>query len=158
MNTNPGPRHVAGKHRYTSVVDGIALANDFVRSRQSMSEFARSCGVSFSMVRYWSIRARQLSSASEPGLVQVGEMSSTGVIVPVSPPVVSTPAHALPSPSPSPSSSPSSSLPSMAVTKLASSPPTIEVRLPGGVSIAVGAGFSPAVLSQVIACLGGRSC
>jgi len=52
------------------MVDGIALANDFVRSRQSMSEFARQRGVSFSMVRYWSIRARQLSSASEPGLVR----------------------------------------------------------------------------------------
>jgi len=54
------------QHGYTSVVDGFALANDFVRSRQSMSEFARQRGVSFSMVRYWSIRARQLSSASEP--------------------------------------------------------------------------------------------
>jgi hypothetical protein len=147
MNASPGPRHLAGKHRYTSVVDGIALANDFVRSRQSMSEFARQRGVSFNMVRYWSIRARQLSSASEPGLVQVAEVSSTGVIEPVSPPVVSTPAPA-----------PPPSLPSMAVTKPASSSPTIEVRLPGGVSIAVGAGFSPAVLSQVIACLGGRSC
>ena len=150
MNASPGPRHLAGKHRYTSVVDGIALANDFVRSRQSMSEFARQRGVSFSMVRYWSIRARQLSSASEPGLVQVAEVSSTGAIEPVSPPVVSTPVS---TPSPAPPS-----LPSTTVTKLSPSLPTIEVRLPGGVSIAVGAGFSPAVLSQVIACLGGRSC
>jgi len=147
MSTSPSPRHVAGKHRYTSVVDGVALANDFVRSRQSMSEFARQRGVSFSMVRYWSIRARQLSSASEPGLVQVAEVSSTGAIEPVSVQEV---------PGPTPAQPPS--LPSMAVTKLASSSPTIEVRLPGGVSIAVGAGFSPAVLSQVIACLGGRSC
>ena len=152
MSTSPGPCHIAGKHRYTSVVEGIALANDFVRSRQSMSEFARQRGVSFSMVRYWSIRARQLSSASEPGLVQVAEVSSTGVIEPVSLPVVTNPA-------PGPASAPPS-LPSMMVTKPPSpSPsPTIEVRLPGGVSIAVGAGFSPSVLSQVIACLGGRSC
>ena len=62
MNASPVPRHLAGKHRYTSVVDGVALANDFAGSRQSMSEFARQRGVSFSMVRYWSIRARQLSS------------------------------------------------------------------------------------------------
>jgi hypothetical protein len=147
MNASPGPRHLAGKHRYTSVVDGIALANDFVRSRQSMSDFARQRGVSFSMVRYWSIRARQLSSASEPGLVQVAEVSSTGAIEPVSPPVVA-----------SATSAPSPSLPSTTLTKPAPASPTIEVRLPGGVSIAVGAGFSPAVLSQVIACLGGRSC
>ena len=150
MNPSPGPRHLAGKHRYTSVVDGIALANDFVRSRQSMSEFARSRGVSFNMVRYWSIRARQLASASEPGLVQVAEVSSTGALEPVSPPVVSTPAPAPPPALPS--------LPSTTVTKPAPSSLTIEVRLPGGVSIAVGAGFSPTVLSQVIACLGGRSC
>lgn len=146
MSTSPGPRHLVGKHRYTSVVDGIALANDFVRSRQSMSEFARSRGVSFNMVRYWSIRARQLSSASEPDLVQVAEVSSTGAIEPV-----------VPTPEPSPTPSPPPSLPST-VTKPIPSSPTIEVRLPGGVSIAVGAGFSPAVLSQVIACLGGRSC
>ena len=93
---------------------------------------------------------RILSSASEPGLVQVAEVSSTGAIEPVSPPVVSTPVS---TPSPAPPS-----LPSTTVTKLSPSLPTIEVRLPGGVSIAVGAGFSPAVLSQVIACLGGRSC
>ena len=147
MNASPGPRHLAGKHRYTSVVDGIALANDFVRSRQSMSEFARHRGVSFSMVRYWSTRARQLSAASAPGLVQVAEVLSTGAIESVSPSVV-----------PSPDPAPSPSLPSTTVTKPATSSPTIEVRLPGGVSIAVGVGFSPAVLSQVIACLGGRSC
>ena len=140
--------HIAGKHRYTSVVDGIALANDFARSRQTMSEFARQRGVSFSMVRYWSIRARRLASASEPGLIQVAEVSSAGAIEPVSPP-----------PEPTPASSPRPpSLPPMAVMKPASLSPTIEVRLPSGVSIAVGAGFSPAVLSQVIACLGGRSC
>ena len=137
--------HIAGKHRYTSVVDGIALANDFALSRQTMSEFARQRGVSFSMVRYWSIRARRLASASEPSLIQVAEVSSAGAIEPVSPPQEPTPA-----PVPRP--------PSMAVMKPASSSPTIEVRLPSGVSIAVGAGFSPAVLSQVIACLGGRSC
>jgi hypothetical protein len=137
--------HIAGKHRYTSVVDGIALANDFARSRQTMSEFARQRGVSFSMVRYWSTRARRLASASEPGLIQVAEVSSAGVIEPVSPPQEPTPA---PVPRPPP----------MAVMKPASSPPSIEVRLPSGVSIAVGAGFSPTVLSQVIACLGGRSC
>jgi hypothetical protein len=148
MSTSPGPRHIAGKHRYTSVVDGIALANDFARSRQTMSEFARQRGVSFSMVRYWSIRARRLASASEPGLVQVAEVSLAGAIKPVAPPQEPTP---LPAPRPP-------SLPSMAVMKPAPSSPTIEVRLPGGVSIAVGAGFSPAVLSQVIACLGGRPC
>ena len=152
MNTSPVPRHLAGKHRYTSVVDGVALANDFAGSRQSMSEFARQRGVSFSMVRYWSIRARQLSSASEPGFVQVAEVSSTGAIEPVSPPVGPTPA---PVPAPSPPSLPSTVT---VAAKPASSSTTIEVRLPGGVSIAVGVGFSPAVLSQVIACLGGRSC
>ena len=152
MSTSPGPRHVVGKHRYTSVVDGIALANDFARSRQTMSEFARQRGVSFNMVRYWSIRARRLSSASEPGLVQVAEVTAAGVVEPVgasmAPESAPVPAATLPTPM----------LPSPPAPKPAASSATIEVRLPGGVSIAVGAGFSPAVLSQVIACLGGRSC
>ena len=148
MSTSASPRHPAGKHRYTSVVDGIALANDFARSRQTMSEFARHRGVSFNMVRYWSIRARRLASASEPGLVQLAEVSCAGVVEPV-------PAPEVPTPPPAPAQP---SLPSVVIPGRVSASATIEVRLPGGVSIAIGAGFSPTVLSQVIACLGGRSC
>ena len=46
-------------------------------------------------------------------------------------------------------------LPARVVT---ASSPTIEVRLPNGMSIGIGAGFSPEVLAQVIACVGGRPC
>jgi hypothetical protein len=138
MSTAPAA-HPQGKHRYTSVVEGIALANDFTRSRLPMSEFARQRGVSFNMVKYWSTRARQLAAASGPALVEVATMSATGVIEPSRP--------ALPaSPSPAPAVSPMSSATS------------IEVRLPNGVRIGVAAGFSAEVLSQVIACVSGRPC
>jgi hypothetical protein len=138
MSTEP-VAYPQGKHRYTSVVEGIALANDFVRSRLPMSEFARQRGVSFNMVKYWSARARQLAASSEPALVEVGTVSATGVIEPSRP--------ALPAPfCPAPAMSP------MPVAT------SIEVRLANGVRIGVAAGFSAEVLSQVIACVGGRPC
>lgn len=137
------PSHPQGKHRYTSVVEGVALANDFARSRQSMSDFARQRGVSFSMVKYWSARARQLAASSAPELVQVAELTTSGAIVPVLP-RASLPAPVSPMAAPAP--------PTLA------SPPMIEVRLPNGVRIGVGAGFSPQALAEVIACVGGRPC
>lgn len=136
--------HPQGKHRYTSVVQGVALANDFVRSRQSMSDFARQRGVTFSMVKYWSVRARQLAASSSPDLVQVAELTPSGAIEAV------VPRSVLPAPVPAimPPAPPS----------LPSAPPVIEVRLPNGVRIGIGAGFSPQMLAEVIACVGGRTC
>ena len=138
--------HAQGKHRYTSVVEGVALANDFAASRLTMSEFARQRGVSFNMVRYWSSRARQLATASAPALVQVGEISPSGAVasanVPSAPPTVAPDAAV-------------SRLPAVA---LGSAVPAIEVRLPNGVRIGIGAGFSPHVLAQVISCLGAQPC
>lgn len=136
--------HPQGKHRYTSVVEGVALANDFARSRQSMSNFARQRGVSFSMVKYWSARARHLAASSAPDLVQVAELTPSGAIVPVVP-RSALPAPVTPKDAPVPPSLPSA-------------PPMIEVRLPNGVRIGVGAGFSPQALAEVIACVGGRPC
>ncbi|MBA3587090.1 MAG: hypothetical protein H0W41_05565 [Chloroflexi bacterium] len=134
------PPHPQGKHRYTSVVEGFALANDFARSRQSMSDFARQRGVSFSMVKYWSARARQLAASSAPDLVQVAELTTSGAIVPV------VPRAAPPVPAPAMSAA------------APATPPMIEVRLPNGVRTGVGAGFSPQALAEVIACVGGGSC
>lgn len=135
MSTDP-VAHPQGKHRYTSVVEGIALANDFARSRLPMSEFARQRGVSFNMVKYWSTRARQLAASSEPALVEVATVSTAGVVEPTRP--------ALPAPHPAPSPVQVSA--------------SIEVRLPNGLRIGVAAGFSAEVLSQVIACASGRPC
>lgn len=144
MIDNAAP-HPPGKHRYTSVVQGMELANEFGRSRLSTAEFARQRGVSSQMVRYWSARARRLAASSTPDLVQVAEVTSEGAVEPVA----SVPALPAPAAPPSPK-------PQAAVT--ASTAPTIELRLPNGVCIGVGAGFSPQVLSQVIACVSGRPC
>lgn len=146
MSAEEQARHPKGKHRYRSVVEGMGLANEFARSGQSITEFARQRGVSFNMVKYWSMRARQLASASSSDLVQVGEVSVSGILEAVSP---AKPVSADPVVPPMPR------LPARVVT---ASPPTIEVRLPNGMSIGIGAGFSPQVLAQVIACVGGRPC
>ena len=139
MSTEPEP-HPAGRHRYTSVVEGVALANDFASSRLSMSEFARQRGVSFNMVKYWSARARRLAAASDRALVEVASVSPAGVIEAASMPALPAPAG-----------------PGSRVAAVTSAP-SIEVRLPNGVRIGVAAGFSAEVLSQVIACVSGRPC
>ncbi len=151
MSEKTAQPYPPGKHRYTSVVEGMELANEFARSRLSVSEFARQRGVSSQMVRYWCGRARRLAAAATPDLVQVAELSASGVIEPMPQAprlqaLGSRPAIVAP-PMPQPSSVPSTAV-----------PPTIELRLPNGVRIGIGAGFSPEVLSQVIACVGGRSC
>lgn len=142
-NAAPHPR---GKHRYTSVVQGMELANEFARSRLSTAEFARQRGVSAQMVRYWSARARCLATSAQSELVQIAEVTSEGAIEPAP----TTPA--LPSPAATPLPKP------VPIAPAAASAPTIELRLPNGVCIGIGAGFSPQVLSQVIACVGGRPC
>jgi hypothetical protein len=45
--------HPHGVHRYRSVTEGVAMANEYLSSRLSISEFARQKGVSFKMVKYW---------------------------------------------------------------------------------------------------------
>ncbi len=147
MNELPTQRHPQGKQRYRSVVEGVALANEFYSSRMSMSEFARQRGVSVRMVTYWSSRARQLAAATASDLVQIAEIDAKGGITPVS---QGMPALQAPAPAPVPMATPAP-LP-------VSGPTMIEVRLPNGVRLGVGAGFSPVALAQVIACLGGRSC
>lgn len=145
MNDQIIPRH--GVHRYRSVTEGMAMANEYLSSRLSMSEFARQKGVSFKMVKYWSARARQLAaeasaSASSPArsssLVPIGTIDENNAIIVSQPPAQAETA---------PASLRSSSAP----------PSPIEVHLPGGVRVAVGPGFSPEILRSVIACLG-QSC
>ena len=122
------------------------MANEYLSSRLSMSEFARQKGVSFKMVTYWSARARQLAaessapaspSARSGHLIPIGTIDEHNAIIP-HPPV---PAATTSAPTRSPAAPPS----------------PIEVHLPGGVRVAVGPGFSPEILRSVIACLG-RSC
>ena len=139
--TEPSPpAHPPGKHRYRSVIEGMELANDFASSRLTISAFARERGVSCRMVQYWTRRARRLAAESSPDAVQVATVGSDGSVVPIQPqPAAAVITAALTTP-----------LPPVAA-------PMIEVRLPNGVRIAVAAGFSPEVLTQVIACLG-RPC
>ncbi len=142
MTIEPSPADSPGAQRYRSVVEGVQLANEFTRSRMTAGEFARQRGVTVRMIMYWTKRARLLAAATTPDLIQVAELSASGAIEP--PAVETAPAATAIIPAPSP--------------PVPTSIPTIEVRLANGVRIGIAAGFSPAVLAQVVACLGGRSC
>ena len=141
MTTEPSLVPSSSIQRYRTVVEGMDLANEFTRSRMTAAEFARQRGVTVRMITYWTKRARQLAAATAPEVVQVAEFSASGAIE-------------LPSAEAATAATAIVSVPSPA-TPLP--PPTIEVRLPNGVRIGVAAGFSPAVLAQVVACLG-RPC
>jgi len=89
------------------------------------------------MVKYWSTRARQLAAsaqAADPApcgsLVPIGTVDDECGIV-IGQPSAMAPCSAPPPAPPSP----------------------IEVRLPNGVRVAVGPGFSPEILRSVITCL-----
>ena len=150
MSRSIEQRRPQGQHFYRSVVDGMGMANEFLASRLGMSEFARQKDISYAMVKYWAKRARELSQASaatlgpaedsapdERGLIEVASVSASGEVGPpttaMEPPVRGA----------------STSRPPAAA-------PAIEVRLGSGVSIAVGAGFSPEVLRAVVSCLAER--
>jgi hypothetical protein len=139
------PSAKPGKPKYLTVVEGFALANDLVKSRQTVAEFARQRGVTTRMVQYWAGRARELAEKNTPNLVQVAEISQSGVMVPVSPPA-QLPATLRPQ------------LAAVISAQLTSPLPVIEVQLKNGIRIGIGAGFSPEVLKQVISCLGGTLC
>lgn len=88
----PPPRPAAKPH-YRSVVEGVELANEFTRSRLTVAEFARQRGVSQRMVQYWTQRARQLAVAASGDLVQVAEVSATGVVAPIAMPPAPVPSY-----------------------------------------------------------------
>jgi hypothetical protein len=120
----------------------MAMAQACLRSGLGQAEFARQHGITLRMVKYWSGRARQLAVASEtvaapvpPLLLEhVGHVEAEGVVT------VGAEAPKCPAP-------------------VLRDPATIEVRLARGLTIAVTAGFSPALLRQLVACLDGdRSC
>jgi hypothetical protein len=156
-------KHAWGKHRYTSVVEGCAMAAQYRRSGLTIGEFVRQTGVSRRMVLYWTQRERELAANVQAGFVEVTaavpalaaevaapdlrpdlpaepvrpalpnvEPSSWAVMVPVPSPV-GMKAEPLASPAPSPSA--------------------VEIRLPGGATIAVGPGFDPQMLRAVVGCL-----
>lgn len=147
MSGSSEGRRPQGQHFYRSVVDGMGMANEFLASRLGMSEFARQKGISYAMVKYWVKRARELSQASSAplapgadsgsvarGLIEVASVSASGEVGP-----------------------PTAAMEPPVRVASTSSPPAaasaIEVRLRGGVSIAVGAGFAPEVLRAVVSCL-----
>ncbi len=142
MTISPSPADPPSTQRYRTVVEGVELANEFTRSRMTVTEFARQRGVTVRMITYWTKRARLLAAATSPDLVQVAEIGETGAIAPL-------PAEAIPS---------AHAIIPVSTPAAPMAGPTIEVRLPSGVRIGVAAGFSPVVLAQVVACLGGRPC
>lgn len=120
------------------------MANEYLSSRLSVSEFARQKGVSFKMVKYWCARARQLAAAASastlppmrPGhLVPIGTIDENHAIMVSEQPAEEQALPAAPPPAPPP-------------------PSPIEIHLPNGVRVSVGPGFSPELLRSVIACLG----
>jgi hypothetical protein len=145
MSEAQSPSAKPGKPKYLTVVEGFVLANDLVKSRQTVREFARQRGVTTRMVQYWAGRARELAEKNTPNLVQVAEISPSGAMIQVSPP------SQLPA-------APRPQLAGVISAPLTSSPPVIEVQLKNGIRIGIGAGFSPEVLVQVISCLGGTQC
>jgi hypothetical protein len=142
MTTSPSPTEPPSTHRYRTVVEGVELANEFMRSRMTVTEFSRQRGVTVRMVTYWTKRARLLAAATSADLVQVAEIGEGGAIEPLAGKVAVTGTAVIQASSPA----------------VSSASPMIEVRLPSGVRIGVAAGFSPTVLAQVVACLGGPSC
>ncbi len=134
--------HPHGVHRYRSVTEGVAMANEYLSSRLSISEFARQKGISYKMVKYWAARARQLASESDQrvpqplghrDLVAIGSVDERGTIEAV-----------VPSPA----------APPPLRVDVSAAPAAIEIHLGNGVRVAVGPGFSPEVLRSVVACLG----
>jgi len=136
------PKHPAGKHRYKSVIDGCAMVAQFRRSGLTIGEFTRQTGISRRMVDYWTRRERELARTVSSGFVEVTPA------IPAAAPL------ALPAPAPSQAEPAVVAAPSRPATGSAS----IEIRLPGGPVIAVGADFDPGLLRAVIACLGSTSC
>lgn len=132
-------KHPHGVHRYRSVAEGMAMAQAYLRSGLTMSEFARQHDVTLRMVKYWSTRARHLVAASDAALAQpsappllehVAEVDGGGAIT---------------------------------ITKTSASPRAsadesvgrIEIRLARGVRIVVTPGFSAGLLRQVVVALEG---
>jgi hypothetical protein len=137
-------KHPHGKRRYQSVAEGLAMAQAYLRSGLAIGEFARQNDVSYRMVQYWSTRARQLAAASEAAvapqtaprmLEHVAEVTGDGNIA------LAARAERAPSASPA--------------VHRDDLPSTIEVRLSGGIRLAVQPGFSAALLKQVILAIEG---
>ena len=144
------PKHPWGKHRYKSVVEGCAMAAQYRRSGLTLGEFVRQTGVTRRMVEYWSRRERELAANNHADFVEVTPtlvvpdcpaetvtataLLSSSIVVPVEPEQV--PPASVGSPPPPPSTQ-----------------PTLEIRLPSGATIAVGASFDPVLLRAVVGCL-----
>lgn len=150
MATNDtSTKHPWGKHRYKSVVEGCAMAAQYRRSGLTLGEFARQTGVTRRMVEYWLRRERELAASNQSDFVEVTpaqvkpDASSVTVttMALLAPPVV---VPAEPEQAPQATEVP----PAKPAVKL-----SLEIRLPGGATIAVGASFDPVLLRAVVGCL-----
>ena len=158
------PKHAWGKHRYTSVVDGCAMAAQYRRSGLTIGEFVRQTGVSRRMVLYWTQRERELATAVEAGFTEV-TASLPAPAPPIAaplPPAVSScqpDGPAMPSTELTSSAMPAAEAPpaaaAVAPRALAAQPrhTAVEIRLPSGATIAVGRDFDPHTLRAVVGCL-----
>jgi hypothetical protein len=131
--------HPAGKHRYRSVADGMAMAQAFLRSGLGVSAFARQYGASARMVKYWSTSAQMLAATSEavappsPSLLEHVASVDGASILPV----------------PDPTAAPTPSAPD---------PGRMEIILPGGTRLVVSGSVPPELLRQAVQSLMGRAC
>ena len=142
-------KHPWGKHRYKSVVDGCAMAAQYRRSGLTLGEFVRQTGVTRRMVEYWSRRERELAASNQSNFVEVTPVA----VVPdrAEKPVTATVLLAAPSGAPV---EPEQAQPPVAEPPLRpTTQPSLEIRLPSGATIAVGASFDPVLLRAVVGCL-----
>ena len=143
------PKHPWGKHRYKSVVEGCAMAAQYRRSGLTLGEFVRQTGVTRRMVEYWLRRERELAASNQTDFVEV----TPTLVVPVSPAETVSATTLLAPPSVA------AVVPKQAPQASAESPPSpptqpsLEIRLPSGATIAVGASFDPVLLRAVVGCL-----
>ena len=142
-------KHPWGKHRYKSVVDGCAMAAQYRRSGLTLGEFVRQTGVTRRMVEYWSRRERELAVSNQSDFVEVTPVA----VVPdrAEKPVTATVLLAAPSVAPVEqewAQPPAADQPPQPAPQ-----PSLEIRLPSGATIAVGARFDPALLRAVVGCL-----
>jgi hypothetical protein len=137
-----------GKHRYKSVIEGCAMAAQYRRSGLTLGEFVRQAGVTRRMVEYWSRRERELAARSQGDFVEV----TPSQVVPARPAETMTEMTLLAPPSVVPDEPEQASVePPLSLPLPAQ--PSLEIRLPGGATIAVGVSFDPVLLRAVVGCL-----
>jgi hypothetical protein len=141
------------------------MAAQYRRSGLTIGEFVRQTGVSRRMVLYWTQRERELAANVQAGFADVTaaipapspvlavaapEQQSPRASDPVQPVL---PSVELPSPTVMTAVTPPVVVTGEPLAAPSSRQSAVEIRLPGGATIAVGRDFDPQTLRAVVGCL-----